>query len=397
MKICIIGGGNTGWWAAGYLEHKFPNFDITLIESPIIPKIGVGESTLPQIGFFFKELGMEESEWMPKCNAVYKTGNKKYNWIDDDPFTFTFWYNAEGQFDEWVKKYFDNKVDKDDLNKSLYYSGSWASYAYHLDAEQAGLIVKDNCKKINHIYDTIDELPKGYDLYLDCTGFSRKFVKDKTLIEDQDHLVDRAWVCAFEQDEILPYTESIARDYGWQFNISLQNRMGSGYIYSSKHVTDDEALLQFKQYTKEWNYYNGATPRPLKWKPGYLANPWVDNVVSIGLSNGFIDPLEANGLYMSLFSIQTLVKCLERNYKPATFNKLLRKTWLEVSRFVKHHYLLTNKVDNEFWKHYKEKDARKSLWENYNYVGNDYRSLYPSSLWASLGTYFNEFTYYKSR
>lgn len=80
MKICIVGGGTTGWWAAGYLEHHFPDFSITLIESPIIPKIGVGESSLPQIKSFFDSMGIQESEWMSQCHAVKKTVNIKQGW-----------------------------------------------------------------------------------------------------------------------------------------------------------------------------------------------------------------------------------------------------------------------------------------------------------------------------
>ena len=104
--IVIIGGGTSGWWAAGYLEKNFPEFNITLIESDTIPKIGVGESTLPQIRVFFEEMGIAESDWMDRCNAIHKFGNIKQGWVENDAeFPFTFWYNNNNVFDEWVAEY----------------------------------------------------------------------------------------------------------------------------------------------------------------------------------------------------------------------------------------------------------------------------------------------------
>ena len=93
MRICIIGGGTTGWWCAGYMEKFLPNAEITLIESSTIPIIGVGESTLPMIKTFFDKIGVDESKWMPECNAIHKYGNVKTNWdkADGEPFAFTFW------------------------------------------------------------------------------------------------------------------------------------------------------------------------------------------------------------------------------------------------------------------------------------------------------------------
>ena len=106
MKICIIGGGTTGWWAAGYLEKQFPDYDITLIESSDIPIIGVGESTLPQIAQFFEDMGMSEDEWMEKSNAQKKFGNIKSQWNKPggDEFAFTFWFNDNNVFDKWKCK-----------------------------------------------------------------------------------------------------------------------------------------------------------------------------------------------------------------------------------------------------------------------------------------------------
>jgi len=315
MKLCIIGGGTTGWWAAGYLENAFPDYDITLIESSDIPIVGVGESTLPMIKTFFDSFGMDESVWMSECNAIHKYGNIKQGWDspDEEEFKFTFWFNDDDAFDKWYKEYEAGNVDRHSLNDSLYHKDGWSSIAYHLNAEAAGRIVKDNCKNVKHIIATLDELPEGYDLYIDCTGFRQQFVKDKTYDDVSDlHLVNSAWVCPFEKDEHIQYTRTIARDYGWQFKVGLTNRTGSGYVYSNKHISDEQALTDFKEFTNHLTPWMDKQPRKITWEPHWLKNPWTDNVVAIGLSQGFIDPLEANAMFMIQHGITALAESLKR-------------------------------------------------------------------------------------
>ena len=395
MKICIIGGGTAGWWCAAYMQ-KFLEAEITLIESDEIPISGVGESTLPQIGVFFKELGIPEEKWMNGCNAIHKYGNIKYKWdgVNKDPFLFSFWQNdPKDSFDKWYQEYKSGKKDKNS-HIELYDKNAWRSVAYHLDANLANHIVKDYCKDVNHIVDTLTELPEGYDLYVDATGFARKFVKDKTEVIWDHHLVDRAWVCSLELEEISSYTKSVARPEGWQFIIDLQNRTGTGYIYSSKFVSDEDALRQFKSWTSHRKPYNNIEPRLIKWKPNVLKNPWKDNVVTIGLGQGFIDPLEANSLYLVVYSITLLVKCILRNSKPEAYNKSIMKVQKNNSDYILHHYMLSDRDDTPFWKYYNKFDMDKSLWENYAKHTNKYTSLYPDALWAQVGLYFNKFKNY---
>ena len=400
-KIVVIGGGTAGWWAAGYLEKEFPDLDITLIESDTIPKIGVGESTLPQIRVFFEEMGILESSWMDKCNAIHKFGNIKQGWRKGDAeFPFTFWYNDDNVFDKWVVEYQQGNKTKTQINDDLYNKDGWRAYAYHLDAELAGAVVKDNCKNVKHIVATLDEenIPEA-DLYIDCTGFSRRFVKDTTEIKLEHHHVDRAIVCPYELpvEGFLPYTKSIARPAGWQFIIGLQNRIGTGYCYSSKHISDDEATAQFLEFNKDRIPFMGKTPRIIKWRPNVLKNPWSGNTVAIGGSSGFIDPLESNALFMTQFQITTLAKCIKRGSSKEVYNRMVTKIWRENSNYILHHYMLTNRDDTVFWKYYKSFDVKKSLWENYRNKGNKYTEIYPDAIWASLGLYFEEFTHYTPR
>lgn len=392
MKICIIGGGTTGWWAAGYLNNKFPEYEITLIESSDIPIVGVGESTLPMVKTFFDSFGMQEETWMPKCDAVYKYGNIKQGWNgkNDPEFAFTFWFNDDNAFGKWFAKYKAGEVDKNSLN-DLYDKEGWSAVAYHLHAEEAGRIVKDHCiENVNHIVKTLDELPSGYDLYLDCTGFRRQFVKDKTESNiSKHHLVNSAWVCPFELDEDVPYTRSIARDHGWQFKIGLTSRVGTGYVYSDNHVSDDQALQDFKQYTSHMKPWMDKQPRNIKWKPNWLKNPWADNVVAIGLSQGFIDPLESNALFMIQHSISTLAECLQRGYGAKTYNKMINRTWIENSTYILHHYGLSKRNDTSFWKEYTDLDMSETVWHNFKKSGNKYTNLYPDAIWATLAVYYD--------
>ena len=410
MKICIIGGGCSGWWAAGYLEKFVPDIKITLIESEDIPTIGVGESTLPQIGHFFEELGILESDWMEQAEAIHKYGNIKQGWDHKDApeFAMTFWYNDNNAFDEWAKDYFAGKKTgkpDEELNKDLYDDAAWRAVAHHFDAGESINIVKDTCKNVEHIIDTITELPPGYDLYLDCTGLAQRFVKDKTRLPlTEGHLIDSVWVCPFElSDKDVPrnYTRSIARDAGWQFIINLQERSGIGYVYSSKYVSDDDALVYYNDITKgriPWGAFPCTPtiqPKLIKWDPHYLANPWSDNVIALGLSNGIVDPLEANVLYTTVYGIQTLAKCLNRGYGARAYNKAVSKLHYENSDFILHHYMLSNRTDTPFWEYYSKCDVRKTLWENYRRCGDKHANLYPDAIWATLGVYFNEFTYYE--
>lgn len=399
MKICIIGGGTTGWWAAGYLEHRFPDFEITLIESDTVPKIGVGESTLPQIGTFLREMGIEEKDWMDECHAIHKFGNIKYNWDkpDGDPFRFTFWATDYKTMDDWIEKYRQGFVDKENLNDTFYNSDKPGSVAYHLDAEKAGELVKNHCKKVTHIVDTIEELPEGYDLYLDCTGFARKFIKDREEIIFDHHMVDRAWVCPYERNEICAYTKSIAREHGWQFMIDLQNRLGTGYVFSSSHVSEDEALENFMEFNKNLKPYMNKKPRLLKWEPNILKNPWSDNVVAIGLSSGFIDPLEANALYMTVLGIKSLAKCIERGYGFKTYNRHMRQVWSDNSIYILHHYMLSTRDDTEFWKFYSDFDVRKTVWDHFLKNDDMFKYFYSNSIYLTLALYYDQFDFYDEK
>lgn len=402
MKICIVGGGATGWMAAAYIEANLPDSEITLIESPTIPIIGVGESSLPQLRNFFNELGIDDNTWVKKCNGILKKGNEKICWnggsVKDDRFKFTFWYNDSNKFDTWLTDYMSKNLDKESLNDQLYDQSGWQGYAYHLDAEKIPLVLKEHTTKVNHVIDTIDELPYGYDLYLDCTGFSRKFVQGREFVDlsKKGHIVNRSWVQAFKLDgQPYNYTESIALKYGWQFNIHTKEKNGAGYVFCSDMCSEQDALIEFQKFNSEFEPYKNSEPRLIKWQSGFLKEPWKDNIVAVGLSGGFIEPLESNALYMIQYSITALVNTIKRGYSSATYNKMMNRIWMFNSDYLLHLYRLSPRTDTSFWKYYSISDSDKTLWQNYLKFNDKWKSLWPSAIWASVGVLYNEFKYYE--
>ena len=397
MKICIIGGGTTGWMAAAHIEKNIPESTITLIESPTIPIIGVGESSLPQLRNFFNELGINDDTWVSECNGLIKNGNEKVSWNgDDDRFKFTFWFDQNG-FSDWLDDYQKYNLPKQSLNDRFYNDKGWQGYAYHLDAELIPILLKKYTKRTTHIIDTIETLPKGYDLYLDCTGFKRKFVQDRKFIDltSKGHIVNKAWVQSFKlNDKPYSYTESIALNHGWQFNIDTRKKRGSGYVFASQFCTKEQALEYFQEYNSDYDPYQGSKPRLLEWTSGFLENPWQGNTVALGLTSGFIEPLESNELYMIQYSITNLVKTIKRNYKPQSYNKVMKRLWWQCSDFLLHLYKLSPRNDTDFWRYYQKDDTDLTLWKNYIKYNNKWLSLYPSAMWASLAVLYDEFKNY---
>lgn len=405
-KICVIGGSTSGWWTAGYFEKHFPDMEIAIYDAPRIPALGVGESTLPQLKWWWEELGIDEKDWVQESNAVLKYGNYKEGWNSSDfdkPFVTRFWFNDNNKFDDMMKdpSYFDD--DGNIIHQKFYDEfdrpDSRADYAYHVCAEASADIVKRKCKRTILIEEEVDELPEGYDLYIDATGFNRKFVKDKTSMEISPyHFVDSAWVCPMEKsDKDADVTKSIARKYGWSFEVNLKNRVGMGYIFSSKHVSDADALAEFEEIYKKENRIPKVRPRKIKWKPMVLQNPWSDNVVAIGTSAGFVDPLEATALFMTQSGITQLANTIKRGYTPRAYNAVMRRVWNDGLRFQIAHYTMSNRKDTKFWLDSKKGRDDKFIWENYKKYTSSYQWIFPSGVWCQLGVYFNDFQHYEPK
>ena len=413
-KIVIVGGGTAGWMTAAYLGKYHGYSNITVVESSEIAKIGVGESVTPHVSSFFEEIGIPTHEWMSKTGAVYKLANKFTGWVngneESEYFSFNYTFpeknfyrdvpvvlsrddfsddvvnnrsidylahlcTTEGynRFDRYFNPqfhYMEKNVapfnnDKITLNQPL-------SFSNHINAELASVYIREEIAKpkgVKQIVATVNEviidgknitkliLSNGEevtaDLFIDCSGFHKVLIGKLNwgVKEYKNHYIDRAWVCQTlyedQSTEMVNYTQSIAEPHGWRFKIGLYHRMGNGYCYSSRHVDDDQAREHFMTRIKNPK----ADPRLIKWTPSRLEKFGEGNVAAVGLSCGFVEPLEANALYTIVSSIRRLNNVLDSTTLDFTvYNDKMSHTIDDIADFILVHYTLSSRKDTQFWK-----------------------------------------------
>jgi hypothetical protein len=339
-KIIILGGGSSGWMTAATLINQFPEKEITLIESPNSPILGVGESTLGTIKNWTELLQLDEKKFMKETDAIYKLSIKFTDFYKKgESFHYPFGRphvegNRASLNDWWFKKFFKPDTPYSDYANCLFPNMALVNQnkfsdkaipeinfnpktdsAYHFDAVKFGMWLKNSyCipKGVKHIEEEINNIKQNEhgiesinnhkaDLFIDCTGF-KSLLLGETLKEPfesySDLLInDSAWATRIpykdKDTEMVPYTNCTAIENGWVWNIPLWSRIGTGYVYSSKFVDDDTALKQLKNHIK----VEDAEFKKIKMRVGIHKRLWVKNVVAIGLSAGFIEPLESNGLF----------------------------------------------------------------------------------------------------
>lgn len=394
MKILIVGGGSAGWMTAATLESQLPQHEISLIESKNISTVGVGESTIQQIKGWIKLLNIDEDHFIKHVDGVYKLSIKFTDFYKKgESFHYPFGEPIVKGNQWWFKKILNEDVPNHDYADSVFplqmqyvhqkkFNKEHSSYAYHFDATKFGLWLRDHyCKKVNHIIDDVvsieqDEngivsLNNKYkaDLYIDCTGF-KSLLLDKTLkepFESYSDLLpnDSAWATKLQytdkEKQLEPFTNCTAIENGWVWNIPLWSRIGTGYVYSSKFVDDDTALQQFKNHLGK----EDLDFKKIKMRVGIHERLFVKNVVAIGLSAGFIEPLESNGL----FSVHEFLIRLLRNTRRGqisqwdkdNFTYQCKLLFKEFAEFVAMHYALSHRNDTEYWKHCFNKSWDKSM------------------------------------
>jgi tryptophan halogenase len=461
--LCIVGGGTAGWLAAAWFSVKLKNISITVIESPNIPKIGVGESVTPHVAAFFKDLGIEDKHWMKHTGSVYKFANKFVNWKEGNGESeyFSFSYPVDVNLlqkeihyavdrSQWMFKdntirttdtflqllnqkvfnkydrYFNSQFHYMEKNVSPFNNDEYLlnpnfSWSQHINAELAAEYVRDNValpNKVKHIQSTIrdvildnenikslildDGTRVSYDFYVDATGFHRVLVNKLgwKFKPYKDNPINSAWVCQSEysnpEDEMVNYTQSIAEPHGWRFKIGLYHRMGNGYCFSSQHVDQNESL---KHFEKQINLKKN-NPRLLTWTPGRLEHMAKGNIAAIGLSCGFVEPLEANALYTIINTIGQLTKVLETdNLNFDSYNDRVVKSIDDIADFILVHYTLSNRTDTEFWLDMrqlgKDNNHQELVLEKYKNKYNsmnaalDGYTLFPEYMWAQLAHSWN--------
>lgn len=396
-NIVIVGGGTSGWMTAAALAHFLKNkeYVITLVESESIGTVGVGEATLPHLRFFNQTLGIDEAEFMAATNATYKMGIEFSNWGKlGDAYIHPFGeygkeINGVAFHHYWLRQY------KRGLNKSIdYYSlpvvaaaqqkfmfpinddrsvFSTYSYAFHIDAgmyasylrqysesfgvkRQEGKVVAviQNEAGIESIQLESGEIIGG-DFFIDCSGFRGLLIEQslKTGYEDWGRWLpcNRAVAAPSELNgPLLPYTKAIAQNAGWRWRIPLQHRTGNGHVYSSEFMSDQDACDMLV------GNIDGkliADPKFLQFTTGKRKKAWNKNCVAIGLSGGFLEPLESTSIYLIQIAIMKFIEFFpEKSCDSAIvdeFNRLIDMEYLRIRDFLILHYHSTQRNDAPFW------------------------------------------------
>jgi len=288
---------------------------------------------------------------------------------------------------------------------------------HHINAELVGKFLRDHIalpRGVKHIVSTVSDilhdgdnikevvLEDGQritgDIFVDATGFHRLLVKKLGWKQHTyDYPINRAWVVQTDyedaSEEMANYTQSIAEDYGWRFKISLYHRMGNGYCFGDKYITDEQALEYFKKSLGPNK--RRFEPKLIKWTPNRLEQFAKGNVISIGLSSGFVEPMESNLLYIIVFAIRSLSKIIRsKSIDWTTFNKEMLYSFDDVYEFLLAHYTLTQREDTPFWadlkargqqeKHVEMAIAKTTDPRNSVYNSLAGRNLFPDYMWMEL-------------
>jgi flavin-dependent dehydrogenase len=432
QNVIVVGGGTAGWMTAAYLKKAMRGLEVTVIESANIRSVGVGEGTFSTIKLFMDFLGLDEREWMPRCNASYKMGVRFVDWaarpgrfyhpfqrfetvdgfnlgewwlhlkrggepFDYSCFTVPALCDAQRSprfldgtvFDDQVRDQFGPDAT-DARNTQLAEHRVQYPYAYHFDALLLAGFLKEVAigMGVGHSFDDVVDVPlredgsiarlvtagRGpveADLYVDCSGFRSLLIHqalgDPFLPCTDLLLCDSALAFQVPIDVdtvgLDPCTTTAALSSGWAWTVPLYGRLGTGYVYSSRFISREEAELEMRAYLGP--LAEGVTANAIRMRVGRQAHPWVHNCVAVGLAAGFLEPLESSGIFM----IQTAIEELVRHFPagdidPAvvrSYNRVVGEAADGVRDFLILHYSASDRLDTPFWRATKETALPDSL------------------------------------
>ena len=393
MRVVIAGGGTAGWMAAAAISRTLgATLDLTLVESEAIGTIGVGESTIPPLVNFNRILGISETEFMRESQATFKLGILFDNWKDvGSRYFHSFGLTGKDHWSAGFQHFWLNGLSRghnqsyDDYCLELVagMQGKFAhlpedrmNYAYHVDAGLYGrylrkLAEEAGTKRIEGKIGRVElnsesgeiatlVLEDGQridgDFFIDCTGF-RGLLIDGALhsgFEDWTHWLPNDSAIALQTKHLgppQPYTQAIAHDAGWQWRIPLQYRMGCGIVYCSRYLSSDEALDRLRSSVGE----PLIDPLYLRFAGGVRRRQWHRNCVAIGLSGGFVEPLEATTVHLIQRAVLRIIRMMpngrvsERD--AAEFNEQQLQDITHIRDFIILHYKVTERRDSPFWRH----------------------------------------------
>lgn len=409
-RIVIVGGGTAGWLTAGLLAARHTQANkqgqhlaITVIESDTVHPIGVGEGTWPTMRRTLAKIGISEHTLVTQASATFKQASKFVNWHKNDKFNHYYhpfsapqgsataditahWLSKRAQYAQYAHDVcFQPAICEAGLAPKLdghAKSSFSANYGYHLDAGEFIALLRNHCKQqlnVQHLVDDVVEVNTctsgidslttakngviSGDLFIDCSGFNALLIEkalDVPLTDASHHLfADRALVCQVphndDNEAIACHTLSTAQQAGWIWDIGLQHRRGTGYVHSSAHQSAGEAADTFAHYlhSLDASLPDKANIREIRFKTGYRQQFWKQNCVAIGLSSGFLEPLEASSLMLIEQSASLIAEQLPAHsgvmpYVAKRFNTTLTYLWQRTIEFLKLHYVLSNR-EEDFW------------------------------------------------
>lgn len=410
-RVVILGGGTAGWMTAAALSKAGENrlFDITLIESDEIGTIGVGESTIPTIHWFNQLIGLDEAQFMRGTQATYKLGIEFVDWAKPGHRYFHPFgrYGAPPDGPMFLHHFIRARLEGLEDRFELYSLGTQAALAgkfalpvddprnwlstlgtaFQFDATLYARFLRTfsearGVTRVEGKVASVDQDPEtGFvtsllterggrvegDLFIDCSGM-RALLIGQTLgspYEDWSRWLpcDRAMVVASENVQApTPYTRVIAEDAGWRWRIPLQHRMGNGYVYASNLLSDDEAA---ETLLAKLEGAPRADPRPIRFQTGRRREAWVKNVVAIGLSAGFLEPLESTSIHLIQSGIAKLLSLFPtKDCDPIVaeqFNRVLAQDYDAVRDFLVLHYHATRDRPQPLWEHCRHMELPESL------------------------------------
>lgn len=405
-RVVIIGGGSAGWMTASYLngalnaQGREKNIDITLIESPDIPRISVGEATVPSIHHMLEVIGINEIDFMKATDATFKQSIKYVNWLENNGSNYhhPFSRATPGPIDRTGQNWMESLRDIpfmetvsaqtiiSEINLAPKSPGSEAfsrpfKYAFHFDAQLFADYLRDFSVPlgVTHVLANMQDAKVGEnglishvnldtgasvegDIFIDCTGFKSLLIEKAMGVGFDDYsqwlLCDQAVVAQFPYEDyfpgtIRPYTTCTAQSAGWIWDTPTQTRRSIGYVHSSDFISEGDAKAELLRY-QDADLKDYET-RLIKFKVGQRQKAWAGNCIAIGLAGGFIEPLESTGLFLCELAAVTLAEYFPYRDEdmPALsfrFNRVLSNRYYEVLDFINLHYCLTRRNDTAFWR-----------------------------------------------
>jgi len=409
-RIVVVGGGTAGWMTAAALARFLGNSGrrIILIESEAIGTVGVGEGTIPPIQEFNQQLGIDEAQFLRETKATYKLGIDFVGWTADGERYFHQFgpigrtLNGVSLHQLWLKHRNDPSAGTIDhysmsavaaANNRFSHPAadpadplSQISFAYHFDAGAYGQFLRRyaEAKGAERIEGRITSVERNGetgaveavllegdrrvrgDLFIDCSGFRSLLLGDTLGVPfaDWSHWLpcDRAIAVPSERTEpLLPFTRSTAHAAGWQWRIPLQHRTGNGHVYSSAHISDDEAEATLLG-TLDGQAI--ASPNRLRFTAGRRSRAWESNVVAIGLSSGFLEPLESTSIHLIQHGIQKLLSLFPGAHigqaERDEYNRHMVNSYDPIRDFLILHYT-ANRRPGPFWEHVRNMELPDTL------------------------------------